>query len=54
MTPIEIATLEHASRSAFAWVPEGYDGQRHFRSLLTAFIPAAGIVAASALLLLVL
>ena len=54
MTPREIANLEHASRSAFAWIPEGYDGRRHLGTLFTAFVPAVGIVAASGLLLLVL
>jgi hypothetical protein len=53
VTPKEIADLEHASRSALAWVPEGYDGRSHAGSLVAAFVPAIGILAACATLLLV-
>ena len=52
MTQIEIANLEHASRSAFAWSPEGYDGRTHYAEVLTALVPAVGILAAAATLLL--
>ena len=53
MTPREIASLEHASRSALAWVPEGHDGRSHAGPLIVAFVPAIGILAACATLLLV-
>ncbi len=52
MTQIEIANLEHASRSAFAWVPEGYDGKTHFSGLFAALVPAFGILAVAGTLLL--
>jgi len=52
MTQIEIANLEHASRSAMAWVPEGYDGKTHYNALLGAAVPAIAILAAAAALLL--
>lgn len=52
MTQLEIANLEHASRSAMAWVPEGYDGKTHYAALLGAMVPAVGILAAAAALLL--
>lgn len=54
VTPRDIAVLEHASRSALAWIPEGYDGRRHPGPLVAAVVPAAGILAACAVLLLVL
>jgi hypothetical protein len=54
MTLMEITTLEHAGRSAMAWSPEGYDGVIHFRAVLRALIPALGILAAAAVLLLVI
>lgn len=52
MTPSEIANLEHASRSALAWAPEGDDGRSRYGTLLTAVVPAVGILAACAALLL--
>ncbi|MDB5542068.1 MAG: hypothetical protein JWQ89_3795 [Devosia sp.] len=52
MTHLEIANLEHAGRSAFAWTPEGYDGRTHYGAVLTAIVPALGILAAAATLLL--
>jgi len=52
MTQIEIANLEHAGRSALAWAPEGYDGKTHFTELLTALVPAVGILAVAGTLLL--
>ena len=48
MTQIEINALEHASRSAMAWSPEGYDGRIHLGALLGAVVPALGILAAAA------
>ncbi len=51
MTNREIDTLENASRSAFAWVPESYDGRTHYSAVLTAILPAAGILAVTATLL---
>ncbi|MDC9825426.1 hypothetical protein PRN20_16975 [Devosia sp. ZB163] len=52
MNTYEIAKLEHASRAAFAWVPEGYDGRTHYGAVLTAVVPAIGILAVAATLLL--
>ena len=52
MTQIEIANLEHAGRSAFAWTPEGYDGKTHFTEVLAALVPAVGILAVAGTLLL--
>jgi len=51
MTQIEIAKLEHAGRSAMAWVPEGYDGRTHYDALLGAAVPALAILAVAATLL---
>ena len=45
MTHHEIATLENAGRSAFAWTPEGYDGRTHYGAVLAALVPAVGILA---------
>lgn len=53
MTQIEINALEHVSRSAMAWSPEGYDGRIHFGALLGAMVPAIGILAAAAAFLFV-
>ncbi len=52
MTHMEIANLEHAGRSAFAWSPEGYDGKTHVSELLAALVPALGILAVAGTLLL--
>jgi hypothetical protein len=52
MTHTEIATLEHASRASFGWIPEGYDGRTHYAEVLTALVPAVGILAVAATLLL--
>lgn len=52
MSPIEIANLEHASRTAIAWIPEGYDGRVHYAALGAALVPAFGILAVAAALLL--
>ena len=38
MTSSEIASLENASRSALAWVPEGYHGSNNFGVLLAAAV----------------
>ncbi|MGV3490312.1 MAG: hypothetical protein ACO1OG_03235 [Devosia sp.] len=51
MTNHEIATLEHAGRSALAWTPESYDGRTHYGSVLAAIIPAVGILVVAASLL---
>ncbi len=51
MTQIEIANLEHASRSAIAWSPEGYDGKTHYAAVVAAVVPAFGILAAAAMFL---
>jgi len=51
MTRLEIATLEHAGRSAFSWVPEGYDGRTHYGAVIAAVVPAVGILAVAATLL---
>ena len=53
MTQMEIDTLEHASRMALGWSPEGYDGKVHFGALLGAVLPALGILAAAAAFLFV-
>jgi hypothetical protein len=52
MTRLEIANLERAARSATAWIPEGYDGRTHYAAVLTAVIPAVGILAVAVTLLL--
>jgi len=52
MTRMDIDTLEHAGRVAMAWSPEGYDGRIHFGALLTAIIPAIGILAVATTFLL--
>lgn len=51
MTQIEIANLEHAGRSAMAWVPEGYDGRTHYDLLLRAAVPALAILVVATVLL---
>ena len=48
MSQIDIANLEHASRASFGWAPEGYDGKTHYRAVLTAALPAIGILAVAA------
>jgi hypothetical protein len=50
---MEIDVLEHASRTAMAWSPEGYDGRIHFGAVLGALVPAIGILAAAAAFLFV-
>jgi len=52
MTSSEIASLEHASRAALAWVPEGYDGRTHYAPVIAALTAAVGILAVAATLLL--
>jgi hypothetical protein len=49
MNRIDIATLEHASRSAMAYMPD--DRPAQFAKLITAAVPALGILAACALML---
>ncbi|MEP7239586.1 MAG: hypothetical protein ABI697_01760 [Devosia sp.] len=53
MTQLEIDALEHASRAALAWSPEGYDGRIHLSAVLGALLPAIGILAAAAAFLFV-
>jgi hypothetical protein len=48
---MEINALEQAGRAAMAWSPEGYDGRVHFRAVLSALVPALGILAAAAAIL---
>lgn len=50
MTRVEIATLEHAGRSAMAYFPHD-DGPTQAAKLMTAAVPALGILAACALML---
>jgi hypothetical protein len=45
MTQIEIANLEHASRTSFGWSAAGYDGRTHYGAVLTAALPAVSILA---------
>lgn len=51
MDQTDIAKLEHAGRAAMAWVPET-DQAARYSLLLTAALPAAGIIAVAALVLL--
>lgn len=48
MSQVDISNLEHAGRSAMAWIPEGYDGRTHYQALLGAALPAFAILAAAA------
>lgn len=52
MNPTEISKLENAGRAAMAWIPDGVDGRPHCKTLLAAAMPAAGILAVAATLLL--
>ena len=52
MSTIELANLEHASRTAIAWRSEGYDGKTHYAAVIAAVVPAVGILAVAATLLL--
>lgn len=52
MTRARIATLEQPTRSAFGWTLEGYDGRVHYGAVLAALVPAIGILAVAATLLL--
>ena len=51
MSPAEISRLEHASRSAIAWIPEGYDGRTHYEGLFAGLLTAVGILAVASTLL---
>ena len=51
MTQIEIANLEHASRTSFGWSPVGYDGRTHYGAVLAAALPAVGILVVAVSLL---
>lgn len=50
MNRLDIATLEHASRSVMAYVPD--DRPATLAKLMTAAVPALGILAACAVMLL--
>jgi hypothetical protein len=52
MSSADIANLEHASRAALAWVPEGYDGRTHYAPVVAAITAAVGILAVATTLLL--
>ena len=52
MDRTEIATLEHAGRAAMAWVPEIAHRRNPYSTLVAATLPAAGILAVAATLLL--
>lgn len=52
MTRLEIANLEHATRPAAVWMPEGFDGRTHYGAVLAALLPAAGIIAVAVTFLL--
>ena len=52
VSTIEIANREYASRTAIAWRPEGYDGKTHYAAVIAAVVPAVGILAVAATLLL--
>jgi len=52
MTRSEIASIENAGRAAFGWSPEGYDGRVHYAAVVAALVPAVGILAVAATLLL--
>jgi hypothetical protein len=54
MSHTEITALEHASRTAMAWSPEGYDGQTHVSALFTSVIPALFILGVVASMLVIL
>lgn len=54
MSTAEIATLEHAGRSAMVYSPEVYEGDNQLGLVLRALIPAIGILAVAAALLFVL
>jgi hypothetical protein len=50
MTHQELSAIEH-SRAALAWAPEGYNGERHYRAVVTALLPAAAILLTAAIML---
>ena len=52
MTQLDSRVLEQAGRIAMAWSPEGYDGRVHLGAVLGAMLPAIGILAVAASLLL--
>lgn len=51
MTRDEINTLEHASRGALAWAPDGLDRHPNTAAIVTALLSALGILAAAAAML---
>lgn len=52
MDRTEIANLEVAGRAAMAWIPDGADRRTNYWGLVAAIVPAAGIIAVAATLLL--
>ena len=50
MSRVDIANLEHASRSAMAYMPD-FDREGRIARVMTATVPAIGILAACALVL---
>lgn len=51
MMQSEIASLEHAGRSAMAWVPEDLEGRTHYGAVLGALLPAFAILMVAAAML---
>ena len=54
MSTLEVANLEHAGRSALAWVPDKYEGHADYSVLAAALAAAVGILVAATLLLSIL
>lgn len=54
MSPADISRLEHASRSAIAWIPEGYDGRTHYEGVFVGLLVAVGIIAVASTLFIVI
>ena len=52
MSRIEIASLEPTRRPVSGFVLPSFDGHTHFAEVLTALLPAVGILAVAATLLL--
>ena len=48
MSYLQADILERAARATMAWSPEGYDGRVHVGAVMTAVLPAIGILAAAA------
>ena len=52
MTQVKIASLQSINHPTFGWDPQGYDGRVHYGAVLAAVVPAIGILAVAATLLL--